>query len=364
MDNRGFSLCSTLGAIVLLAGCAGAPSVPSDSMTKPVDLDGYTPKVDTFVVLLDSSDSMNDGDAEPGKFQTAVNSVASFNQAVPDIGIESGLILFGKAQGNCTGHAMANRIYGMTSYSTSGFNDALNAIDCSGGSTPIGDAMDLTASGLPDTAGNVAVFVFSDFMWDEADAVRSAVATMQEQHGEKLCVHTIQVGDYRGSDALISDITSINGCGSANSASDLASADAMTAFAADTLMTAMQPQVMEYEQTVLSTTTLFRLNSATLSQDGQAELRRLAAYINEQGSSVGDIDVIGHTCDLGSERYNQALSVRRAQAVATFLAQEGVSADLMDVSGMGESSPIVSNTNEASRAQNRRVEVNIGTVKR
>ena len=53
----------------------------------------------------------------------------------------------------------------------------------------------------------------------------------------------------------------------------------------------------------------------------------------------------------------------RAQAVASFLAQEGVPSDLMDVSGMGESNPSVSNDTREGRAQNRRVEIHIGTMK-
>ena len=138
----------------------------------------------------------------------------------------------------------------------------------------------------------------------------------------------------------------------------------MNAYAAETLMTPLQvAELMEYEQQTLSATTLFRLNSAILSTQGQAELRDLAAYIIGHRAQVGDIDIIGHTCDLGSERYNQRLSLRRARAVATFLAQEGVPSDLMDVSGMGESSPIASNADEAGRSQNRRVEVHIGTIK-
>ena len=365
MTIRGFSFFFTLGALTLLTACAGPSRVPSDSMTQPVDLDAFTPKVDTFVVLLDTSDSMEDGGEQNDKFQTALDLVASFNKAVPDMDFQSGLILFGKGAGNCTGHSMANQIYGMTGYNTGDFLGALNAIECTGGGTPIGDALDMAASGLPETAGNVAVFVFSDFMWDDASAVRAAGAALKEQHGDKLCLHAIQVGDYRGSDALVSDMTSGTGCGGVVSAADLASPEAMTAYAAATLMSPLEvpPAAMEYEQQTLSSTMLFGLDSAVLSASGEAELRKLAAYINELGSSAGDIDVIGHTCNLGSEMYNQDLSLRRAEAVAAFLVQQGVASDLIDVSGMGESSPVASNDTRTGRSENRRVEIQIGTIK-
>ncbi len=182
---------------------------------------------------------------------------------------------------------------------------------------------------------------------------------MREQHGERLCVYAVQVGDYRDNDALISEITS--GCGGLVSAADLASPAAMTAYVAETLMSPVP--VVEYERQTLSATTLFELNSALLSGEGQAELRKLAAYISGHGSEIKDIKITGHTCDLGAESYNDGLSLRRAKAVATFLAQEGVSSDLMDVSGMGESSPTASNDTREGRSQNRRVEVHIGTLK-
>ena len=141
------------------------------------------------------------------------------------------------------------------------------------------------------------------------------------------------------------------------------SADAMTAYAARTLMSPVAAPVVEYEQQALSATTLFKLNSATLSPAGEAELRVLAGYINGHDLQISDIKVNGYTCDLGPESYNQGLSQRRAGAVAGFLARQGVPSDLMEVSGMGESNPIASNSNEAGRAQNRRVEVHIGTIK-
>jgi OmpA-OmpF porin, OOP family len=359
MKKRGLSLATTIGTLVFLTACAGSPRAPSDTMTQAVDLNDFMPKVDTFVVLLDSSDSMEESEGQQDKFQTALNSAASFNQAIPDIDIDSGLILFGKGAGNCTGHSMAKQIYGISPHSKSDFHSALGAIECTGGSTPSGDALGQTASALADATDDIAVFIFSDFMWDDSGAVQSAVASMRGLHGDRLCVYAIQVGNFRDNDALIGEIT--RGCGGVISAADLASPDAMTAYAAETLM-APVPKV-EYERQTLSANTLFELNSAVVSSAGQAELRKLASYINGHGSELNDIKVTGHTCNLGSESYNERLSVRRAQAVAKFLAQEGVPSNLMEVSGLGESSPSVSNDTQEGRAQNRRVEVHIGTMK-
>jgi OOP family OmpA-OmpF porin len=69
------------------------------------------------------------------------------------------------------------------------------------------------------------------------------------------------------------------------------------------------------------------------------------------------VRVEGHTDWIGSEEYNQALSVRRAEAVYRYLVNRGVEPERFTVEGFGKSRPIASNDTEAGRAQNRRVEL-------
>ena len=71
------------------------------------------------------------------------------------------------------------------------------------------------------------------------------------------------------------------------------------------------------------------------------------------------IDVLGHTDSDGSETYNQALSERRAQSVASYLSSHGVSSVRMATRGYGEMQPIASNETPDGKAQNRRVEIKI-----
>lgn len=71
------------------------------------------------------------------------------------------------------------------------------------------------------------------------------------------------------------------------------------------------------------------------------------------------IDVLGHTDSTGSDAYNQALSERRAQSVANYLASRGVAPARMATRGFGETQPIADNATEYGRAQNRRVEIKV-----
>ncbi len=71
------------------------------------------------------------------------------------------------------------------------------------------------------------------------------------------------------------------------------------------------------------------------------------------------IVVAGHTDSRGSETYNQALSERRAQSVASYLAQKNVVEARIESVGFGEKHPMADNGTDAGRALNRRVELSL-----
>jgi outer membrane protein OmpA-like peptidoglycan-associated protein len=74
------------------------------------------------------------------------------------------------------------------------------------------------------------------------------------------------------------------------------------------------------------------------------------------------VDVYGYTDAQGSDAYNKDLSQRRAVAVATTLAAQGVAQQRFYIEGRGEADPIASNATEVGRAQNRRVEIQISPL--
>jgi len=71
------------------------------------------------------------------------------------------------------------------------------------------------------------------------------------------------------------------------------------------------------------------------------------------------ISVEGNTDNVGSDLYNEKLSVRRAEAVFRYLVNHGIAPERMEVIGYGESRPVASNDTESGRAQNRRVELQV-----
>jgi OOP family OmpA-OmpF porin len=71
------------------------------------------------------------------------------------------------------------------------------------------------------------------------------------------------------------------------------------------------------------------------------------------------IIAVGHTDSVGSDSYNQALSVRRAEAVKAYLISKGIEKNRVYTEGKGEKQPVADNKTAEGRAKNRRVEIEV-----
>lgn len=98
----------------------------------------------------------------------------------------------------------------------------------------------------------------------------------------------------------------------------------------------------------------FDFNKASIRESSMGIIQEIADMLEEHPEIRLSIE--GHTDDLGSSNYNRELSTHRAEAVRAMLVKLSVSPQRLTSKGYGESKPLMSNTNEASRAKNRRVE--------
>jgi len=113
-------------------------------------------------------------------------------------------------------------------------------------------------------------------------------------------------------------------------------------------------------EVTLTDRTTFDLDSSALEPAAEGTLDDLLAMV-EDGGLVGDIQIVGHTCDLGVEAYNQTLSERRARSVVDYLTVHGVDSSRIDWRGAGETKPRFPNDGEENRSRNRRVEISFVT---
>ncbi|MET0067656.1 MAG: OmpA family protein [Candidatus Thiodiazotropha sp.] len=102
----------------------------------------------------------------------------------------------------------------------------------------------------------------------------------------------------------------------------------------------------------------FEVDSDRIDNNTAAELSQVAAALKSR-KDIESLQVIGHTDALGSMQYNQTLSEKRARAVAQFLVSQGVPAEIIQVSGAGETAPVADNATAQGREQNRRVELKV-----
>ena len=98
----------------------------------------------------------------------------------------------------------------------------------------------------------------------------------------------------------------------------------------------------------------FQSGRTSISNASLSLLNRVKAVLLE--CQATRIEIGGHTDSFGSERVNQALSERRAQAVVDFMIKGGIPQDRLGAVGFGSTKPIASNANAGGRARNRRIE--------
>ena len=100
---------------------------------------------------------------------------------------------------------------------------------------------------------------------------------------------------------------------------------------------------------------LFATGSSTLRPSARERLARVAGILLSYPDLKLEID--GHTDSTGTSQFNEKLSQQRAEAVRSYLSQQGVAEPSMTTQGFGQNQPIASNSTASGRQQNRRVEI-------
>ena len=108
---------------------------------------------------------------------------------------------------------------------------------------------------------------------------------------------------------------------------------------------------------------LFDFDKSVLKPAAKTSLDNLVGQIKSLALEV--VIATGHTDSVGTDAYNQKLSVRRADAVKKYLVSKGIADSRIQIEGKGESQPVADNKTADGRAKNRRVQIEvIGTRKK
>ena len=111
------------------------------------------------------------------------------------------------------------------------------------------------------------------------------------------------------------------------------------------------------EKVTFAADAFFDTAKSVLKPEGKAKLDDLVSKMGAINLEV--IIAVGHTDSVGSDAYNQKLSVRRSEAVKAYLTSKGVEKNRVYTEGKGEKQPVADNKTKEGKAKNRRVEIEV-----
>ena len=364
----------------LLISCGGKMVQKAAPSFEPYKFSAnkYEPKVDNFVVILDTTYSMNHKYGEKKKVEIAKEFLTAMNQTLPELKYNGALITFGHDDSIILD-------YGLTQYSTSGFGSALNATKGPSGNSsfPLTAAINAAAGDLKSSQGQIAVIIVSDGENMDQAPVKAAKA-LKGEFGDRLCIYTVLVGDTPGGEALMKQVAAAGGCGFSASADGFKNSGDMGDFVKNVFLAKPAPMVAAPKPLdsdgdgvtddldkcpntpkgatvdargcwTYAAVVMYDFDSAEIKTEAFPMLNEAVLILKENPEIKVEID--GHTDNRGSAAYNMNLSERRAKAVMKYFVDNGVEAERLTTKGFGLTQPAASNDTEQGRARNRRVEL-------
>ena len=111
------------------------------------------------------------------------------------------------------------------------------------------------------------------------------------------------------------------------------------------------------EKVTFAADVLFDFDKSVVKPEGKSKLDDLSNKV--RGINLEVVIAIGHADSIGSDAYNQKLSVRRAESVKAYLVSKGIEPNRVYTEGKGEKQPVADNKTREGRAKNRRVEIEV-----
>jgi len=222
------------------------------------------------------------------------------------------------------------------------------SVDIFARTTDLGDGFISHARVIETERGDKAMIIFSDGEVNRGPNPVIEARNLLQAHPE-LCLHIVSVADTEQGQAMLDAIARLKRCSvTANAWELMQNEDAMRQFVSDIFYEE------KIEEVIVLRGVNFAFDSTTIDPTAQSILNEVAlAIVREPGARVL---LSGYTDSFGSDKYNQDLSQRRADAVARYLASRGVDPDRMIARGRGKSFTYDNSTEEGCY-MNRRVEV-------
>lgn len=377
--------------LAVLAGCAQLKSitfekkhpeplesfVPQDLSTKSLSVK-YVPKIESFVIILDASASMETaytGIVNKGhtKFDVAKDIISRMNKTLPEADVNSALVTFG--HGFFTPLKKTFIVYELTHHSRDLLENALNTAIYPKGSSPAGNAIADASNQLLTSVGQNAVIFVSDGE-NLIGTPLEKIKNLKELYGEKTCFYAIHVGNTPEGKEALRKLARSATCGFSVTADEIASSGNMANFVKKVFLTDIPKQDSDgdgvYDEDDECPDTpegaivdsrgcwvvkgiAFEYKKWDIKEEFESNLTNIVDVLGKNPDL--QIRIEGHTDNIGSMKYNIDLSQKRAQAVKDYLVEKGIHESRISTTGFGFKHPIAPNVTEEGRALNRRAEI-------
>jgi OmpA-OmpF porin, OOP family len=347
---------------LLLIGCVKPwPTVEPLALAPITTASGEVRVVDHVILIVDASGTMTEEALIPEARAITRTLVAGMPElSVPSKGApeyKASVIGFGGGERIANPHEVFDR---PTLDGTAAKIRPLGAPP----TTPLDAAIGEAATSLEGQRGAAALVIIGDGIAsspaDAVEATRSLVAG----YPDAVCIHTVHTGEDAEGRALLEQLAGLSKgrCGSfrrAGAVRDLASAERFDREIflgeGDLPPVAAKAEPSACEGRIVLRGVTFQLDRAELRDESKPVLDFAAEQLRDCADRK--IVVEGHTCNIGSDGYNDDLSQRRAASVREYLLEQGVAPAQLSTKGLGETQPTATNDTEDGRSQNRRVEL-------
>lgn len=361
---RTVRLTALIGIVVLVAACATTRPGPVEPLQGCAQLPegNYVQKVDSFLFVVDSSESMGEFHGGEQKLQIARKIVGCVNEMIPDFTLTAALRSFGRGYGLFSINSTFPN-YPPAGYCRAGYRAALANITFPCGNTPLAEALAAAGKDLDTLPGRIAVIVLSDGKSTTGDPV-AAARQLKKTCGDRLCIYTVLIGQDLQGYHTMRDIAAAGECGTMVPASWVATNTGMIDFVREVFLEPVpvpvvasvvpSPEPAPVVEKIVLSSIMFDFDKADIKPEFEPVLDEAAAILKKH--SRRKIVIEGHTCWIGTESYNMGLSRRRAGSVQKYLIRNGIPAGQLTIKGFGETRPRADNSSREGRRLNRRVE--------
>ena len=322
-----------------------------ETVTTTAEQTNLVKTADNFIVLFDSSSSMNDPYLKTGmsKLEAAKEILKEKNKTLPDLGYNAGLYLVSNFK----------PIYMVQKYDREKVAAALDQLPEKGsGATLFVESLSKLRDVLKGLSGRTVVFLFTDGYYTPTPGMKKPSQIAKELADKHdVCFYVISTAKGAQEKEILKTVASINPCSRVVPFDYLLGrpeymTGALYEIDVNTIETV---KTIDYLAGFKVDNIQFDFDSSVVPPASHEELNKLGDFLREHPKTY--VVLSGYTDITGSDEYNLWLARRRAEKVQDYLTKySGVSIGRIITQWYGKKDPVADNTTEEGRQQNRRVE--------